>query len=214
MGFNIFDFLLPRETKFFDHIIRHADCFYEASVTFKELVYHIEDLNSDDIKKKIMIINDYETKGDEIERLIIDELNKTFITPIDREDIHTLAINIDRAIDILTSITRKIEIYQIHKIPTNVCKFADIIFRMAEMLRTLVHELKGKKNIETIQQNMHKTENEADDLFHKCMAELFSNQHDPVDIIRFKEVYEHLESVIDSVDFIGKLVRGIIVKQG
>lgn len=214
MGFNIFDFILPRETKFFDYMIQHAECFYDAAYTFKELIFHIEDLKEDDIKKKIMIIHDYESKGDEIEHKIIDELNKTFITPIDREDIHTLAINIDRAIDILNSISRKIEIYQIHKIPSHIFKFAELILHMGEMLKNLIHELKGKRNIESIQFNMHKTENEADELFQKCLAELFTLKQDPVDIIRYKEVYEHLESIVDSVDYIGKLVRGIIVKQG
>jgi uncharacterized protein len=214
MGFNIFDLLLPRETKFFDHMIQHVDCFCEATIAFKELVYHMEDLKGDELKKKIMIINDCEARGDDIERKIIDELNATFITPIDREDIHTLAVHIDNAIDILNSITSKIEIYQIRKLPINVCKFADIVLRMSDMLKTLMHELKGKRNILSISAEMHKAENEADDLFHRCLAELFSNKTDPVDIIKFKEVYEHLESVVDSVDYIGKLVRGVIVKQG
>jgi uncharacterized protein len=214
MGFNIFDFLLPRETKFFDYMIQHVDCFYEAAFAFKELVYHMEDLKGDEVKKKIMIINDCEARGDDIERKIIDGLNATFITPLDREDIHTLAVHIDNAIDILNSITRKIEIYQIQKFPTNICKFADIIMHMSEMLKTLMQELKGKRNIEAISANMHKAENEADNLFHRCLAELFSSKKDPVEIIKFKEVYEHLESVVDSVDYIGKLVRGIIVKQG
>jgi uncharacterized protein len=214
MGFNIFDLLLPRETKFFDHLIQHVDCFCEAASAFKELVYHMEDLKGDEVKKKIMLINDCEARGDTIERKIIDELNATFITPLDREDIHTLAVHIDNAIDILNSITSKIEIYQIQRLPTNVCKFADIVVRMSEMLKRLMKELKGKRNIEAISANMHKTENEADDLFHRCLADLFSTKTDPVDIIKFKEVYEHLESVVDSVDFIGKLVRGIIVKQG
>ena len=214
MGFNIFDFILPRETKFFDYMIQHAECFHDAAHTFKELIFHIEELNEDGVRKKIMIIDDYEFKGDEIEHKIIDELNKTFITPIDREDIHTLAINIDRAIDILKSITRKIETYQIHKIPSHIFKFAELIVRMGEKLNELIHELKGKRRIEAIQSGMHKIENEADELFQKCMAELFTLKYDPVDIIRYKEVYEHLESIIDSVDYIGKLVRGIIVKQG
>lgn len=214
MGFNIFDFLLPRETKFFTYMLQQVDCFVVASIAFKELVYHIEELKDDDFKKKIMLINDCEERGDIIERKIIDELNETFITPLDREDIHTLAINIDRTTDILNSISRKLEIYQIHQLPSNVCKFADLIVIMGEMMRSIMEELKGKRNIDPIQTKMHELENEADELFHQCMAELFSLTYDPVDIIRFKEVYEHLENVIDAVDYIGKLVRGIKVKQG
>ncbi|MBN2143236.1 MAG: DUF47 family protein, partial [Candidatus Aureabacteria bacterium] len=176
--------------------------------------FHIEELKPDEIKKKIMIVNDCEARGDEIERKIIDELDATFITPIDREDIHTLAINIDRATDILNSISRKIEFYQIRSFPLKAYKFSELIVAMGNLLKSLMHELERKKNVDSIQREMHTKENEADDLFHQSMAELFTLNHDPIDIIRFKEVYEHMESIIDSVDYIGKLVRGIMVKQG
>jgi uncharacterized protein Yka (UPF0111/DUF47 family) len=79
---------------------------------------------------------------------------------------------------------------------------------------TLMKQLEAKQSIEDVQFKMHALENEADELFHVCMAELFSATYDSVDIIRFKEVFEHLESVVDSVDYVGKLVRGIKVKQG
>ena len=159
------------------------------------------------------MIKDCEIKGDEIEQKILHELNKTFITPIDREDIHTLAINIDRATDILNSISRKIEIYNIRQVPSNVFKFSDIIVRIANNLEEVVSSLKHKKNIATIAKNMHELENEADELFHKSMAELF-NEKDAIYIIKFKEMYEHLESVVDAIDYAGKIVRGIKVKQG
>jgi uncharacterized protein len=214
MGFNILDLLLPRETKFFTYMSQQVDCFYEAALVFKEMVYHIEELKEDEIKKKWVIIKDYELRGDKIENKIIDELNKTFITPIDREDIHNLAINIDRTIDILNSITRKIEVYQLRKLPLNVCKFADIIVIMGQLMKELVINLKDKKDIDPIQTRMHILENDADELFHACMAELFKDNYTPVDIIRLKEVYEHLESVTDAVDYIGKMIRGIKVKQG
>jgi uncharacterized protein Yka (UPF0111/DUF47 family) len=181
---------------------------------FKEMVYHIEELNGDEIRKKWMVIKDCELRGDNIERRIIDELENTFITPIDREDIHNLAINIDRTIDILNSITRKIEVYHLHKLPSNVCKFADIIVAMGQLMKQVISNLKNKSEIDSVQSKMHNLENDADDLFHACMAELFKDDYSPVDIIRLKEVYEHLESVTDAVDYVGKMVRGIKVKQG
>ncbi len=214
MGFNILDLFLPRETKFFTYMNDQVECFCEAALVFKEMVYHIEELNDDEIRKKWMVIKDCELRGDNIERRIIDELEKTFITPIDREDIHNLAINIDRTIDILNSITRKMEVYQLRKLPSNVCKFADIIVTMGQLMRQLISNLKDKTNIDEIQSRMHGLENDTDDLFHNCMAELFKDDYNPVDIIRLKEVYEHLESVTDAVDYVGKMVRGIKVKQG
>ena len=140
-------------------------------------------------------------------------LNKTFITPIDREDIHTLAINVDRALDILNSISRKIEIYQIRNVPANVWKFADIIVKIAAEMNNAVRQLKTHKSIGEVATRMHELEIEADELFHVSMAELFKEK-DPIHIIKFKEVYEHLESVVDAIDYVGKLIRGIKVKQG
>lgn len=214
MGFNILDFLLPRETKFFDYMIAQVDCFVEEASIFRDLVYNMNTLKDTEIKDKLMAIKDCEVRGDGIELKIIDELNKTFITPLDREDIHTLAFNIDRAIDILNSISRKIEIYRITALPDNVLKFADLILNIGKYMNKLMVELKNNNPIDVVHTRMHTIENEADELFHLCIAELFSAKYEPVDIIRFKEVYEHLESVVDAVDYVGKLVRGIKVKQG
>ena len=213
MGMNIFDLLLPRETKFFKYMEQQAGFLCKGCLTFKELVGKIETLSEDEIKKELLVIKDCESRGDEVERTIIEELNKTFITPIDREDIHTLAINVDRALDILNSISRKIEIYNIRKVPANVWKFSDIIVKISEQMVEVMHLLKTRKDIKDAATKMHTLENEADELFHVSMAELF-NEKDPIHIIKFKEVYEHLESVVDAIDYVGKLVRGIKVKQG
>ena len=213
MKFNIFDFLLPRETKFFHYMLDHANCFAEASVIFRELIAGLEQMTEDEKKLKILSIKECEGRGDSIEKKMIDELNQTFITPIDREDIHTLAIKIDRAIDILNNLAKKIDIYKITKAPSNALKFADIIVTIGQLMTILIKELESKKNVEQIQAKMHILENEADDLFHSSMAELFSLKHAPIDIIRYKELYEHLESIVDAVDYVGKIIRGIKVKQ-
>jgi hypothetical protein len=77
-----------------------------------------------------------------------------------------------------------------------------------------MERLQKKTNLDEVVANMHNLENEADELFHASMAELFNGKYDAVFIIKFKEVYEHLESVVDVIDYLGKLIRGIKVKQG
>ncbi|HUI92175.1 MAG TPA: DUF47 family protein [Chitinivibrionales bacterium] len=210
---NILDLLLPRETKFFNYMEQQVEFLIKGCQTFKELVGKIETMSEDAIKKELLVIKDCESKGDDVEHLIIEELDKTFITPIDREDIHTLAINVDRALDILNSISRKIEIYRIRQVPANVWKFADIIVKIAAQMKLAVCHLRNRKGIQDIAKQMHELEIQADELFHESMAELF-NAKDPIHIIKFKEVYEHLENVVDAVDYVGKIVRGIKVKQG
>jgi uncharacterized protein len=215
MKFNILDLLLPRETKFFAYMSQLTDIFVEGCRAFSELVSHIETLREDEIRTRLSEVKNCESRGDKIEYQIIHELHKTFITPIDREDIHTITINIDKALDILYSIARKVEIYNIRKVPDNVGRFAGIIVSIAEKLQQLMKALGEKAAVNEIIENMHSLENDADELFHVSMAELFtSDKFSPVEIIKFKEFYEHLENVVDSADYVGKLVRGVRVKQG
>ncbi|HCE42472.1 MAG TPA: hypothetical protein DET40_02870 [Lentisphaeria bacterium] len=215
MKFNILDFLLPREVKFFKYMTSQAEIFIESCEVFKKMVSSIDTLSEDETKNMIKRIGELEQKGDDLEHLIIDELHKTFITPLDREDIHLIAINVDKSLDILNSIARKFEIYGVKKVPVNVCRFADVIIEISIELRNLFAALEKKENIIEIVKKMHELENKADTLFYTSVAELFSDgKHSPVEIIKFKEIYEHLESIVDSVDFIGKIVRGVSVKQG
>jgi uncharacterized protein len=185
-----------------------------STVVFQELVINIKTLSEDQIKAKLVKIKECETKGDEVEHRIINALNKTFITPLDREDIHLLAYNIDKAMDILNSISRKVEIYNIREVPPNVCKFADIIVKINKQMGISVKTLRKKDGVDAVVNLMHELENEADELFHTSMAELFRDKNNSIHIIKFKEFYEHLESVVDAIDYVGKLVRGIKVKQG
>jgi uncharacterized protein len=214
MGVNIFDILLPKETKFYSYMDQQVGYLVSSTGIFKELIDNIKNMTEDQIREKLFKIKECETCGDDVERNILFELKKTFITPIDREDIHTLAINIDRANDILNSISRKIDIYNIREVPANVGKFADIIVKITKHMEISVKRLRGKENIDEAVIAMHELENDADELFHESMAELFNDKNDPIYILKFKEVYEHLETVVDAIDYVGKLIRGIRVKHG
>jgi uncharacterized protein len=214
MRFSLLDILLPRETKFYTMLSKQADILKEGCSAFTALVTTIDTLNEEEIKKKLGEINSIEQKGDDIEHQIIEELHKTFITPIDREDIHLVTINLDKCLDILNSIAKKIEIYKIRTLPHDVTKFTDIIREMVTEVGNLVAAIKTKKEINAIIGKMHAIENKADYLFHMSVADLFTREKDAVQIIKFKEIYEHLEEIVDSMDFIGKLVRGVMVKVG
>jgi uncharacterized protein Yka (UPF0111/DUF47 family) len=214
MGLNILDLLLPRETKFFDYMEQQVVCLIKAIDIFKTLVHNISAMSEKDITVSLEEIKDLERSGDKLEQQIFAALNKTFITPIDREDIHLLSINIDRALDILTSISRKVDIYNIREVPDNVCNFTLLIEKIAEHMNSLIKQLRIKNYSEEVMVKMHDIENEADELFRKSMAELFSEKNSSVHIMKFKEFYEHLESAVDAIDYVGKLIRGIKVKIG
>lgn len=214
MRFSLLDILLPRETKFYTMLNQQAEVLRDGCRAFNALLSGFNNFSEEEIKQKLGEINDIEQKGDNVEHQIIEELHKTFITPFDREDIHHMAINIDKCLDVLNSIAKKIEIYKIRTMPHNVSKFSEIIMEIVNEMVVLTAALKNKKDINAIVGKMHALENKADYLFHMSVADLFSSETDAVTIIKFKEIYEHLEQIVDSIDFIGKIVRGIIVKVG
>ncbi len=214
MGLNILDLLLPREVKFYKYLNDQADIFHKNCLVFKNLIATLSMKNEDEIRMEVGKIKELELKGDRIERFIIRELNMTFITPLDREDIHMLTISVDKSHDFLNSVAQKIEIYKIKKAPKNVLKFAEIIVDISLELKKLISALKTKKDIEINIKRIHALENEADHLFHTSLAELFSDEKQTVDIVKFKDIYQNLEDVVNSVESVAKMIRGIVVKQG
>jgi len=214
MQFRIFDLLLPRETQFYAYMHHLADVLIEGTAFFNDFIGRFDKLSETDIHFNLAKIKDYELKGDAVEIKIIDELHKTFITPLDREDIHSIAIGIDRGIDILNSVAQKIEVYNIKKLPPNVAAFTVLIADIALEINPLLTALEKKQNVNGVFERMHAIENKADYLFHLSMADLFGGTYSAIDVIRFKDIYEHMESCVDSLDYIGKVVRGVLVKMG
>lgn len=214
MQFRIFDLLLPRETQFYVYMHQLADVLIEGTTFFKDFIGRFDKLSETDIHWHLIKIKDYELKGDAIEIKIIDELHKTFITPLDREDIHSIAIGIDRGLDILNSVAQKIDVYNIRKFPPNVTAFSELIADIALQINPLLTALEKRKNVNGVVDKIHAIENKADYLFHLSMADLFNGAYSAIDIVRFKDIYEHMESCVDSLDYIGKVVRGVLVKMG
>jgi uncharacterized protein len=215
MRLNIIDLLLPRETKFFSLLEQLTDLLLTQCTVFRDLVVQIESLSEEEIKKRLYTIKDCESKGDKLEVVIINELDRAFITPLDREDIQTLAIQTEKSLDILNGMSRKVEIYRIYKMPTNACKFAEKLAEIATLAAGLVHDLREKRDVRVKVEAMHHIETHCDELFHDCMAELFGGEDrlQTTEMTKLKEFYEHIEAAVDSIDFFGKLVRGIRIKQ-
>jgi len=214
MKFNLLDLLLPRETKFYQFFIEQVEVLIEGCTIFRDLVTNLEKLSPDEIKAETARMKTCEKKGDEVEAKIIDALHKTFITPFDREDIHLIAIDLDKALDMLTSISNKIEMYGFESIPVNLQNFAQLVLESAETLKKLFHDFAKKRDPVQHIEALHSLENRADYLFYISTAELFKQQTDPIQIIKIKEVYEYLEAVVDEIDHVGKIVRIVLIKQG
>jgi hypothetical protein len=211
MEFRLFDLLLPREVAFFKYLNQQMDLLCRACESFKGLISQIKHLSHEEIHHYTAYIKEYESKEDEFEREIIIQLNKTFITPLDRGDIHEIVIGIGHSMDLLNNVAQKIDKYRVTEVPENLTRFVDIMVQVADELKKLIGSLETRKGLPASINKIHALEVEADTLTHASMAELFQMK-DPVYIIKFKDVYEQLEDIINSMDDIAKLIRGITLK--
>jgi uncharacterized protein len=213
MKFNILDLLLPRETKFYAMLSKQAELTLQASEEFRLLVANLQASNNDASLKNLVSIKEIAKSGDKVEKAVIDELDKTFITPLDREDINRISMHMGATLDHINSLSQMLDIYAIHQTPPAVTAFADILVGISRECVSLIAALEKRKGLSQTIRVMHEFEKRGDDTFHQGMARLFESES-PVEIIKFKSVYEELENTIDSIDFIGKLIRSIMIKLG
>jgi len=214
MKLNLLDLLLPRETKFYDHFNEQTAILVDAAHKLKEMISGISGFSDDELKKRINEIKECEQQGDKVERIVLEDLNSTFITPFDREDIHHLSANIDMAIDKIYSMAHKLDIYVVKSVPANVINFAAIICDMAAELQKCITTFRTSKKIEDFVKEVHKYENNADFLFSISIAELFRDHKDAIEVVKLKDIYTDLENITDQIDFVGKLLRRIVIKMG
>ncbi len=207
MKFNI----LPREFVFFDLFDKQADCAVKAAHYFKELV---QSGIFDDATVQRM--RDIEHEGDDITHEIINRLNKTFITPFDREDIHLLAHELDSVIDIIHTICNQMRLYRLSGVNSHLIQFADIIEKSVTVLARAVKGLRDSKKPAAILDDcieVNRLENSGDQLRDFVISKLFDEATDPIFLIKWKEVFQGAETVLDKCEDVANIVETILVKQ-
>ncbi len=202
---------LPKEFNFFDLFDKQVQHAIEASIFFKELVSKngVNDL-------VVQRMRDIEHQGDDVAHEIIDRLNKTFITPIDREDIHKLTVQIDDIIDMIYTIVNRLRIYKIHDTDKHLIEFSVMIEKSVRAVAAAVRALRNLKNLDVIRQacvEVNRLENEGDTLRDIVLVEIFEKKNDPIAIIKWKEIYQDAETLLDICEDVAHIVESIIVKQ-
>jgi predicted phosphate transport protein (TIGR00153 family) len=200
--------LVPREVKFFDLFEQQSEHIIRAAGLLHALVFEFRDARA-----KAHAIKEVEHQGDLVTHEIVKKLNTTFITPIDREDIHALATRLDDVLDYIEAAAERLVVYRI-KEPTSACRaMAEVIVqtvaatdRTLRCLRTLDPGFHGH----TVEVN--RLENSADDLLRDSLAALFDEQGDPIEVIKWKEIYETMEIVTDRCEDVANVIEGIILK--
>jgi uncharacterized protein Yka (UPF0111/DUF47 family) len=161
-------------------------------------------------------IKDWERQGDILSHKIFDDLNLSFITPFDREDIHQLAMHMDDVIDGINSSAKRIALYKPKILPESAVQLAMLIKEDAVSLSRITDELDSiKSNAEVVKaycKELHDIENRADDVYDFFVMKLFEEEKDSRELIKLKEILYEMEKTTDMAEYVGKIVRTIIVK--
>jgi len=204
--------LLPKEIKFFDLFDQQTAIIISAAACFKELAD--QGKFDDQSIERMRVI---EHQGDEITHEIVDKLNRCFITPFDREDIHCLAFELDNVIDIIYTLTKRMRLYKLNVADPGVIKFAELIEQAVYSLSQAIKELRDTKNPKKILKHcieINRLENMGDQLRDSVIEKLFNDGSDPITVIKWKEIYEGAETCLDICEDIANVLESILVKQG
>jgi PiT family inorganic phosphate transporter len=211
MNNSFFARFMPKEPKFYDLLRQMAVVSAEAAILVIEC---IKTSDFDEVVVYAKKIKAYETKGDNTLIQIFEELNSTFITPFDREDIHNLANCLDDVMDFINSAAKKIMLYRPKQIPESALILAQRVDKASDIVLQAVTELasvkKNATNIKELCNELHEIENDADEVFEEFLSNLFANEKDSIEIIKLKEIMQELEKATDAAEGVGKIIKTII----
>lgn len=199
---------LPKEDEYFSLFSRIAEKITEAATILMEMVAS----DGSDLTSYTRRIKAVEHACDQITHQISTKLNKSFITPFDREDIYTLSVALDDICDYIDAGARAVVMYDIKEFNEHSKQLARVIRDLAVEIEKAVGMLKKAEGMNERFVEIHRLENEADDVYFRAIAELFKNTTDPITIIKFKELYEILEAATDRCESVANIIESIILK--
>jgi len=200
--------LIPREERFFDLFVEDAANVLGAARLLEAMLR-----TYDVIERRAGEIRDAEHRGDEISHDIGQRLESTFVTPFDREDIHALISALDDVIDYIEEVADTFILYRIDA-PTPVAvEQASIVVRQCEQLNEALGHLRGFKDLDKYWIEVHRLENEGDSVARQAIAGLFAKEKNPVELIKWKDIYSLLEQTVDKCEDVANIIEKIVVKQ-
>jgi uncharacterized protein len=200
--------IFKKDEKFFKIFQQMTVYIMEAAEILGNMLRHPEA----DLVSLAAKIKDLEHKGDELTHRVIDELNKTFITPIDREDIHDLCAALDDVLDLIDSTATRIVLFQIKEPIRSVPEMCSVLLSQVKTIDAAVSNLQDNDHVVERCIEINSLENDADRLFQSAIAALFEEVKDPIDVIKRKEIIETLEAATDKAEDVANVLESIIVK--
>lgn len=206
----MFGRLMPTEGKFFDLFNQHADLCVKGAAEMVAMM-----TNFDDLENRVHAIESIEKQADKVTHNAIDLLHKTFITPLDRDDIHQLITRMDDILDLLEDAAQTVSLYDIKTTTPEAKRLAELCLASAEKVKTavgLLHNMDNSTQILATCAEIDRLEADADHVMRAAMSKLFRDEPDVRNLIKFKAIYEILETVTDRCEDVANILQGIIVE--
>ncbi len=206
----MFGRLMPTEGKFFELFNQHAELCVKGA---REMVALMT--NFDDLEMRVHAIEAIEKEADKVTHNTIEMLHKTFITPLDRDDIHQLITRMDDILDLLEDAGQTISLYDIKAITPEAKRLAELCLACALKVQTavgLLHNMDNSRQILTLCTEIDRLESDADHVMRAAMSKLFRDEPDVRNLIKLKAIYEILETVTDRCEDVANILEGIIVE--
>jgi len=207
MGFK--EWIVPQEKHFFEMLERQADVVVEGAEALLDLTKDFRE-----VEKKRDKLKDIEHKGDDLVHEIAEALNKTFVTPIDHDDMSKLTSRMDDILDFIEAASHRMWSYEIKSVPPEMVKLAEVILSSAKEVNHAVKDLRNiSRRNEIIMHciEVNRLENVGDDITHAAVADLFRN-YEAVDIIKLKEIFEYLEMATDKCEDAADVIKDVFIK--
>jgi hypothetical protein len=204
--------LFPKDKWFFESFSRASKNVLEASSIFLDLLEHIQESTTHSATQRI---KEMEHEGDRLTHEVVDRLNKSFLTPFDREDIYQLISRLDDVMDMMDGAASRIVRYRIGTPPPKLMQQVKVLQNAAAVIHRLVESLQPRlkhADIHPFFEQIHQHENEGDQLLRDAVSELFETEKDPIQVIKLKEIYEFVEAAIDKCEDVANVIEGICVK--
>jgi len=200
--------LLPRNEEFFDLFTDVANRNKEAAQLLRDLFEAAPDRRTPIVEA----IKRLEHEADQSTHEVVNRLDRTFITPLDREDIHQLASDLDDVMDAMDGTARRAQIFRLGVAPQGVRRLAEVIQRMVAVLAEAVGRLKKGDDVMRFCVEAKQLEEEGDAIYHEALGQLFEKETNALEIIKWKEIYDNLEGTLDQAEDVANVVESITIK--
>ncbi len=206
----MFGRLMPHEGRFFDHFKDLAELIVQGSRELQALM-----TTFDDVERRRFNIETIEKKGDKVTHATVELLHRTFITPLDRNDIHQLITNMDDILDLIEDSAQSISMYDVRAVTPDAARLAEICVGCAEKVKAAVELLPNMQNAPKILEvcgEIDRLESEADHVMRTAMAKLFRDEPDVRQLIKLRTVYELLEEMTDRCEDAANIIEGMVLE--